>query len=266
VCRFAGYAGPPAPLSTLLGDAPHGLAEQSWDPREQVSGHVNVDGTGIAWWIDGQTRPLRYVSDGPPWTDPNLPHLAPRLRAPLQLAVVRSATPGLPCGAGSTPPLLDGDLALAHNGRVEAFGDLVLPRLLARLTPAEISRLDVVTDTRLVLLVLARCRAERPGEGLARALVRALVEVAEDAARSASAATLNVLVGDGREILATRFARGREADSLAVIEDGPRWPGAALVASEPLDHDPGWRRLPEDMLVRLTPDGRAAVLPFEEVT
>lgn len=266
MCRFAGYAGPPAPLSTLLGDPPRGLEVQSFSPREQLSGHVNVDGTGLAWWIDGERRPLRYVSDGPAWSDANLPHLAPRLRAPLQVAVVRSATPGMPVGGGATPPLLDGELALAHNGRIETFREQVLAPLLSRLTPAELARLDVVTDTKLVLLLLARRRAARPDEALPRAVAGTLVEVSEVAASSGSFATLNVLVGDGREIVATRFARGRAADSLAVLEDGARWPGAALVASEPLDDDPRWRRLPEDSLVRLTPDGRAAVLPFEEAT
>jgi glutamine amidotransferase len=230
---------------------------------------VNVDGTGIAWWLPSEPRPLRYVTDGPAWTDVNLPHLAPRLWAPLQLAVVRSATPGLPVGRSTTPPLLHDDLALAHNGHVERFHEAVLPALLSRLTPREIARLDVVTDTRLLLLVLARHRADAPDApdaSLAHRVVRALVEVAEVAASAGAAATLNVLVGDGREIVATRFARGRAADSLALLERGARWPGAAVVASEPLDDDDGWRRLPEDTVVRLTPDGRAEIRTFEDVT
>jgi len=265
VCRLAALAGPAAPLSSLLLDAPRALEQQSWGPREQLAGHVNVDGTGLAWWQDGDRRPLRYVTPGPSWTDVNVRVLLPRLSSSLQVAVVRSATPGMPVGPGATPPFLLDELALAHNGFLERFHQALLPALLARLTPAEIARLDVAVDTKLVLLLLARRRAEAPEAPLASALVRTLVEVAEVAAAAGCVATLNVMVGDGREILATRFARGRAADSLALIEGGARWPGRAVVASEPLDDDPAWRRLPEDSLVRLMPEGRAEVLAFEEV-
>ena len=58
MCRLAAYAGPPAPLSALLYDPPHSLEHQAYAPRELVSGNVNVDGTGVAWWPAHEDEPL----------------------------------------------------------------------------------------------------------------------------------------------------------------------------------------------------------------
>ena len=48
MCRLAARTGPSAPLSSLLYDPPRSLEVLAYDPREQQSGHVNVDGTGVA--------------------------------------------------------------------------------------------------------------------------------------------------------------------------------------------------------------------------
>jgi len=94
MCRFAAYHGPPRPLAEMLYEAPHSLERQAYVPREMVEGHVNVDGTGVVWWPHGDDEPLRYVTVLPPWSDPNLPTLAPRLQGRTILGSVRSATPG----------------------------------------------------------------------------------------------------------------------------------------------------------------------------
>src|SRR5207244_1230729 len=107
--------------STLLYDAPISLNVQSYAPRMNIRSKVNVDGTGIAWWSAGESAPLRYVAAGPPWSEPNLPALAPRLRSGAQLVAVRSATAGIPVSTGHVHPFVQGDIAFAHNGFLGKF-------------------------------------------------------------------------------------------------------------------------------------------------
>lgn len=259
MCRFAAHAGSSAPLSALLLDAPRSLEVQAWDPRQQISGHVNVDGTGIAWWDGESSAPLRYVSERPPWSDPNVRSLLPRLAASMHLAVVRGATPGMPCGPNATPPFVLGDLALAHNGYLERFAEVSLRPLLERLDDDLLARLDVVSDTAVILLTLERLRRE--GRSLVDAVAATLVEVGA-LAKAGGIATLNLLVGDGTQLVATRHAENRRADSLWVHDAHPAL-GGALVASEPLDDDDRWREAPEGSLVRVGRDGNLDVRSLE---
>ncbi|HEX9888931.1 MAG TPA: hypothetical protein VGA69_05605, partial [Nitriliruptorales bacterium] len=121
MCRLAAYVGPPAPLSTLLYDPPRSLQVLSYQPRELLYGSVNVDGTGIAWWDEIDQPPLRYVTASPPWSDPNLASLAPRLTGRVQLAAVRGATPDIPFGPANVAPFAHDGVAFVHNGWVGEF-------------------------------------------------------------------------------------------------------------------------------------------------
>ena len=64
MCRHLAYLGPPATLRSLLCDPPHGLATQSWAPRRQQHGTVNVDGFGVGWYAPGDPEPARYRRAG----------------------------------------------------------------------------------------------------------------------------------------------------------------------------------------------------------
>jgi gamma-glutamyl hercynylcysteine S-oxide hydrolase len=256
MCRMAAYAGPAAPLSALLSDPPWALDEQAWRARMpgQTGGNaVNVDGTGVAWWPAGEQRrpPLRYVTGLPPWADPNLLGLAARLRAPMQLALVRSATPGLPYGAWSVAPFVHGRLAVAHNGRVGGFRGVPGRRLLERLPDDLHAELGALTDSAvLAALVAAELRARPPGE-LAGALAATVAAVEKVCADAGEPATLTLLAADGERIVGVRAAVGCGAHPLFTRT----LDGAALAASEPLDDETGWVEVPDRHLVELDADG-----------
>ncbi len=258
MCRMAAYLGPPAPLSALLTDGPNALAEQAWRPRlQRGSGSVSVDGTGVAWWPPGQAErpPLRYVTELPPWADPNLPGLAGRLTGTMQLTLVRSATPGLPYGAWSVAPFVHGRLALAHNGRIGGFRGSVGRRLLAGLPDDLHGELGALTDSAaLAAAVAAQLRARDPGD-LAGALAGAVLEVEKACADAGETATLTALAADGERIAGVRAALGRPAHPLFTLSGGSARPGAVLAASEPLDDDPGWTEVPDRHVVELTAAG-----------
>lgn len=262
MCRIAAYLGPPSPLSTVVYDAPRSLQVQAYAPREQLSGTVNVDGTGVAWWAPDAPEPLRYVTERPPWADPNLPSLAPRLRASTQLAAVRGGTPGLGHGPALVAPFTHGHLAGAHNGFVTDFRSRVARALLDLLPDHLYATLAGPGDSQtLFLLAVARLEAD-PGAGLAGAAVAAVTDVATVCAKLGTPATLTLVLVESGRVVATRAAVGTAANSLYTLVGGARWPTASLLASEPLDDDTAWSPVPDAHLVELTAD-RVHLTPLD---
>jgi len=259
MCRLAGLVAAPGrvppPLSSLLSDPPHSLSHQARAPRQQRPGVVNVDGTGVAWWSPDAPEPLRYVSDGPPWSDANLPWLAPRLRSDVQLALVRSATTGIPYGTAFVSPFVHGRLACAHNGWVGRFREATARPLLARLPDHLFAAYHGASDSLAVFLTVLAEAERRPSPDLAGALHRALEVVRLVCEEHDAHARLNVVVADGTRIVAARYAVGEPTDSLWTLQGGRRWDGASLVASEPLDEDPAWTPVPDGGIVELSADG-----------
>lgn len=257
MCRFAAYVGPPAPLATLLYDPPHALEVQAYRPRELVSGHVNVDGTGAAWWANGDPRPLRYVSERPPWADPNLRSLGARLEGAPILAAVQSITEGMPAGEAGAHPFVHGSLAGAHNGFVEQFKERAAWQLLEGLSPRHRAALASLSDSLLLFLLVVDALDRDAELDLAAAVVRAASRVAAVCDELGAAASLNLVVAGPGEVTAVRTARRVESNSLYTLEGGSRWPDAGLLASEPLDDDPGWTAVPPEHVVTIDRNGIA---------
>lgn len=249
MCRLAGYVGDrPTVLSALLYDPPHSLEHASYVPRELVNGTVNVDGTGVAWWRDGDETPLSYITDKPPWADPNLPGLARKLEGRTVLAAVRSATPGLAFGPANVAPFVSGNLAAVHNGWIGGFRSAVGRRLLQRLSDERHAELLAMNDS-LALFLLVLQHLDNAAEASVADAVSATIElVAGEVDRAGEAATLNLVVASAAEIVAARTSAGAPVNSLYVR----RTDHAGWVASEPLDPDDAWEAVPEHSLVTLT--------------
>ncbi|RMG45834.1 MAG: ergothioneine biosynthesis protein EgtC [Acidobacteria bacterium] len=261
MCRLAVLvADRPRPLSALLYDAPHSLERQSYAPREMIAGTVNVDGTGVAWWPEREDEPLRYVTERPPWSDPNLPQLARRLRGRVQLACVRSATPGLAFGAAAVQPFAAGRIAGALNGFIEGYRDGMERQLALRLPEAWFGRLASGSDASSVFLLAASRAGGEDPEALARAAASAVSETAALCRRDGRAASLNLVLVTGRGVAAVRAAEGLPPNTLYVrLEKGC----ALEVASEPTDPGGEWRSVPPGRVVFGTELGVRTV-PLEE--
>lgn len=238
------------PLSALLYDAPHSLQEAAHSPRELVNGHVNVDGTGVAWWMEGRPEPLRYVTSRPPWSDPNLPSLSRALGSRTILAAVRSATPGMPFGADNVAPFTAEGLAMAHNGWIGGFRGEVGRSLLSRLGDDNFARLVTMSDSLMVFLLLLQHLDEHPGAEVEDA-VRAVVDlVAKIVMAHDQPATLNLVVAAPGRLVAARTSVSYRVNSLywRSTEQGT-W-----LASEAMDDDLAWQEVPESSLLSSTPD------------
>ncbi len=260
MCRLAALAGPPTPLSSLLLDPPHSLSHQAYEPRTMLSAKVNVDGTGAVWWPAPGEAPLRYVTERTPWADPNLGSLAPHLSGTTVLAAVRSATPGIPHGPGNVGPFLHDGLGFAHNGWLGAYRAGVRRRLEADLPDDLADAIEVVSDSVTTFRVVAA--ALRETGDLAEAVMLGLTRVVAACAAAGAAATLNVVLTDGARLVATRASHDHATNTLFTLHDGVRWPGASLLASEPLDDDPGWVEVPAGHLVVVDPGSPPTVRPL----
>ncbi len=253
MCRHAAYLGPPCRLDAFLTAPSHSLVVQSHSARELERALICADGYGFGWFNpDGSGA--RYRSTLPVWQDPNLQYLGEALSRSVWVANVRSATPPLPVSHENTHPFLDGDLLFSHNGYIERMRDSVRPRVRGVVSPAIDATIHGSTDSEQLFALVRHERDIGDGD-LAAAVRRALATLAEMLPADADA-LLNVIAATPDRIIATRHAIGRRrSPSLHVTSGHAAFPGARLVASEPLDPDPSWEPVPDGSLIEVTEAG-----------
>lgn len=252
MCRLAAYVGKsPVSLAALLYDPPHSLEHAAYEPKEMVTGNINVDGTGVAWWPDGSSQPLRYVTIDPPWSDPNLPSLASHLVGVPVLAAVRSATPGMPYGPANVAPFVDGDLAGCHNGWIGGFSEGQGRRLSLGLSEERFGRLGALNDSLVLFSLVAQLHEDRPGTDIADLVAETVETVAKEVVAAGEQATLNLVVASRSRVVATRTSVDFAVNSLYVREDD----SGVWLASEPLDQAGEWSAVPEGSMVELSSTG-----------
>jgi gamma-glutamyl hercynylcysteine S-oxide hydrolase len=229
VCRHLAWLGAPRSLGDLVLQPPHGLLVQSYAPRRQQHGLMNADGWGVGFYAQPRPEPARWRSNRPLWTDASFASVAPVISSGCVLAAVRSATAGMPADETAAAPFQSGRWLLSHNG--------VADRAVLGPHPAA----ESVCDSALLAAHLFAFGPERVAE-----FVTAL-------GHRDPGARLNLLLTDGRQILATRWG-----NSLSVLatDDG------VVVASEPYDDDPRWTDVPEHHLVEVAA-GAVAITELE---
>jgi len=220
MCRHLGWLGEPQSVASLVLDPPYSLLVQSYSPRRQKHGLMNADGWGVGFYPpdmpDG--TPCRWRSAAPLWGDASFASVAPALRSGCVVAAVRSASVGMPIESTASAPFSDGRWLLSHNGLVDRA-----------VLPASASAESTNDSALLAALVFDR--------GL-----DALGETVCEVAAADPDARLNILAGNGSELIATTWG-----DTLFALrrDDG------VVLASEPFDDDPGWQELPDRHLVRV---------------
>jgi glutamine amidotransferase len=239
MCRHLAYLGPEVALSELLLDPAHSLLRQSWSPLDmRGGGTINADGFGVGWHPTSGDDCARYRRAVPMWTDGSLRDLATTIRSGSVLAAVRSATVGMPVVETACAPFAEGRWLFSHNGVVRGWPTSVAS-LAAELPTEDLMTLDAATDAALLwALVRHRLRAGKdPLESMA-AVVTAV-------ARAAPRSRLNLLLSDGRSLVATTWGH-----SLWVR----RAPRSVALSSEPWDpEDPAWEAVPDRHVLRATP-------------
>jgi len=276
MCRFLAYLGDPIPLDTLLLKPVNSLVHQSIDARE-FRLRVNGDGFGVAWYArDDGAEPALFRSVTPAWSNVNLRHIARVVESRCVLAHVRAASPGLPVVETNCHPFVRRGYAFAHNGGIGGFGG-VRRRLRGDLSDEVYGGLEGTTDSEL-LFALFLDRVKERGAG-AEAMAAALADTVHHVVAAAKEPSyLNLVVTDGRECAATRFSTDPEGHTSSLhVHHGMRYvcegdrcrmvePGTggrtALVSSERLSDDEGWRTVPRNHLVLVKEDRSVELRPL----
>jgi gamma-glutamyl hercynylcysteine S-oxide hydrolase len=235
VCRHLAYLGSPRTLHDLVVAPPHSLYEQSWAPRRQRHGTINVDGFGVGWYVDTRRAPVRYRRAQPIWTDASFESLAPTISSASLVAAVRSATPGTAADESAAAPFTFDRWLFSHNGRLHDW-----PTARKALWPraADVPDTRVGVDSALLFgLALAGWQA---GASLVDGLL--------DAARAVGdhgGGRLTMLAADGTSIAGLVLG-----EPLHVLVSG----GGVVIASEP-DVDGPWREVADGTAVQVDAGG-----------
>jgi len=238
MCRFLAYLGPDVSLDALLLQPPHSLLRQTWEPRYQRRGQVNVDGFGVGWYdFSARPEPALYRRACPMWADRSFASIAGVVRSGAVLGSVRDATPPSPIEETCTAPFASGPWLFAHNGEVKGFRTGGRGVLLGQLSDRRAAEIESSADSEVLFaMVLDRLDA---GAGPPEAL-QAVVETV----LTLTGGRLNMVLTNGHAVAATACG-----DSLFLLQ--PQDPAAGcVVASEPYDDAPEWRAVPDGSVVQ----------------
>lgn len=256
MCRLLGYLGPPIQLARLLEQPEHSLIIQSYQPREMTSGLLNADGFGVGWYhAVHDCEPFTYRNTQPIWSDINLAELSRYIESGCILASVRSATPGQAVQISNCQPFRHGSILATHNGYIENFRQTLYRTVRDTLDDAYYRLIDGTTDSEhifaLLLQYLGYSTTVSDVAALQAALRATVSTLSKWAAVDALRIGLNLIVSDGKQLVASRYASTSPAPTLYWLRDDPHFPGAVLVASEPLFASDGWTSCPENSFLSI---------------
>jgi glutamine amidotransferase len=254
MCRLLGYLGSPIALDKLLYKPEHSLIVQSYQPREMNSGVVNADGFGVGWY-DAQKdiNPYSYKNILPIWNDTNLASLSRYVESGCVLAYVRSATAGQAIDLSNCQPFEYDRLLCIHNGLIDNFRQSLYRPLRDRLGDVAYQSIKGNTDSEHLFALLLDELQTLPSATLEQALHTALLQMDRMAKSYQVAASANMIVSDGKRLIASRFASDKKAPSLYWLRDDPTFPEAVIIASEPL-FEGNWNSVPEQSIVSVGQD------------
>ncbi len=249
MCRHLAYLGPSRSLSSVLYEPAHSLEAQGRTPRLQREGAVNADGWGVGWWdASVGPEPARFRTERTMWTDQTFRATAEVTHAEAFVAAVRNASSPTPIEAIGNAPFTSGPWLFSLNGFVAGFRSGVREQLVPAITRSRARAIEGSSDSEVLFaLVLDQLDAGgTPAEALAEVTSRVL---------ALATGKLNLLLSDGHEITATTGG-----NSLFFLAGRGLAAGGMLLASEPLDDDPGWTSVPDESLWIGTADGQSCQL------
>jgi glutamine amidotransferase len=186
------------------------------------------------------------------WNDANLSSLCRYIETPCALAYVRSATPGQGVDVSNCQPFRAGRWLFAHNGYIKRFRNTLYRPMGAAMGDRAYRQVRGNTDSEHLWGLVLEALYQQPQPPLAAAVIQALTTAAALAYEYDAPLAANVLVSDGCQLVATRFATHGPAPSLYWLRQPTVLDGAAIVASEPLFDGP-WQAVPAAMLFTLKP-------------
>jgi glutamine amidotransferase len=280
MCRMLGYVGTPVLLDDLIVKPDNSLIHQTTNAR--MLAMLNLAGFGFAAWDDAMADPhlpLTFHSTQVAILDSNLRMIARKLRVRALVAHLR----GVPHDGQAVinqqnlhPFVMAGSpLILAHNGDLADFRAMRFA-LVEHLKPEIAQRITGSSDSAWLHALLLSQFDDPAGPFTVDEIFRAVVDVLTIVRRLRAAlginrsSSVNLIVGDGRNLVATRFTYdfGRfekppfqggveylsqwytQGECYAFADEEWKMTGgngaSTLIASEPLTRDIStWVEVPE---------------------
>jgi glutamine amidotransferase len=249
MCRLIAYVGRPISPAHLVFDGTHSLHEQTWRPREQLSGGLNVDGYGIVWYADG--RPARIAEPRPLWHDEDLAGVLAATTSGCVLAAVSGTTGSGAIPRTLPPPLVRDRWSFVFAGFVTDFQRAHMRALRHELPDELYAELRGASEAEtLFLLVISELERGR-----------SMVEALEDVAREVKSrvgraeAQLNMVLSDGERLAAVRCGTVLVTNSLYLAKRPPFAPDGVVLASEAPESGAVWEAVDGHSSVDIEPDG-----------
>jgi glutamine amidotransferase len=249
MCRLLGYLGPTIKLDHLLYKPEHSLIVQSYQPREMTSGVVNADGLGIGWYHAQQdVDPFTYKNTLPIWNDTNLPQLSRYIESGCVLGYVRSATAGQVLDMSNCQPFREGRLLVIHNGFISNFRKTLYRAIRERLCDRIYQSIHGTTDSEHIFALLINELQASPSSTIGQALHTTLITLTELATAYQVSFSANIIISDGHQLVASRYAYGTTVPTLNLLRDDPTYPDSVIIASEPL-FTGNWHKFPDSSIL-----------------
>ncbi|OKH44727.1 ergothioneine biosynthesis protein EgtC [Calothrix sp. HK-06] len=254
MCRLLAYIGIPVNLETLLYKPEHSLIVQSYQPREMLSGVVNADGCGVAWYdLKKGSEPFIYKNTLPIWNDINLPSISRYVESNNILAYVRSATLGQALDMSNSQPFQYNNFSFIHNGRIDKFKKTLYRPIRSKLSDEIYQWIGGKTDSEHFFAMILNKLTANPDKTIEQAVHATLLELQEMALSYDTYALANLVISDGKRLVASRYATKQPAPTLYWIKNGPNFPNSVIIASEPL-FTGNWQACPENSIISVGED------------
>ena len=249
MCRLLGYLGSSIRLEQILSEPEHSLIIQSYKPQEMTSGLLNADGFGIGWYdLEQHSLPYTYRNILPIWNDANLPPLARYIKSQCFLGYVRSATSSLSVDMINCQPFHHQNLVFIHNGFINDFRSTLYRPIRNQLSDFAYQRIEGTTDSEHIFALIVNELEADGSITLEQALNKTVVNLAKLAQEDNIEFSANIVLSNGKELAACRYANRKQSPSLYYIKDSSRFDNAVIIASEPLFHG-DWIDCPEASLI-----------------
>ena len=265
MCRLAAYIGPEIRIASLVTEPEHSLIHQSYSARERVE-PLNGDGFGVGWYARGiSDSPALFKEVNPAWSNANLRHVARVTQSSCIFAHVRAATVGTQLSRYNCHPFAWKNYMFMHNGTIPGF-ESIKRALRRQLSDEAYSFIQGTTDTEHIFALVTDqlSRQDAPSvSDLADSLISAIgtIEKLKRDSGISEAATLNLVLTDGENMVATRYiSAGEDSNSLYYARIGnysceegqtqlDRGRNAVLVVSEPLNESSQWQRIANNQMI-----------------
>ncbi|MEY2985248.1 MAG: hypothetical protein RLZZ568_1865 [Cyanobacteriota bacterium] len=251
MCRLLGYLGKSLQPEQLIYQPAHSLIVQSYQPQQMTAGLLNADGFGLGWFDQAaDPQPYLYKNILPIWSDINLPHLSRYIHSNCFVGYVRSATPPLVVDLTNCQPFTEQKLLFVHNGFIHNFRTTLYRPLRNLLSDESYQQIHGTTDSEHIFALILDTLRAAPELTLAQALAQSLTILTDLARQFKTYFSANILLADGKQIVACRYANRQPEPSLYWLANSSSCPDGVIIASEPLFED-HWQTCPTQSILEI---------------